>query len=317
MIASYGLEGGRLAGPDAPLLRSVWIDLLSPTPAEEAEVEELVGLDVPTRADMEEIEASSRLYFEDHAAVMTAILPAHADGDDPEMAPVSFVLTQDRLVTVRYHEPRSFGTFVARAQKGGIEAEDGMGLLVALLEVIVDRMADIVERAATEVDGISRRIFRNPKSAGRDYQTILEEIGRKGDLISNVMDSLLTLERLDRFLAHVTVQKSSAKDMRGRVKTLARDIQSLIDHGNFVAAKVTFLLDATLGMISIEQNKINKILSVVAAVFLPPTLIASIYGMNFEHMPELSWPFGYPLALILMVCTAAGTFLFFKRKGWL
>ena len=317
MIGSYRLTAGRLAGPDAPLHEALWLDLFAPTADEEADVETLVGFDVPTRDDMEEIEASSRLYFEDHAAVMTAILPARADGDDPEMAPVSFVLTPDRLVTVRYHEPRSFATFAARAQKGGIEADSSIGLLVALLEVIVDRIADIMERAAGEIDGISRRIFRNPKSAGRDYQAILEEIGRKGDLVSKVMDSLLTLERLDRFLAHVTVQKKSAKDVRDRVKTLARDVQSLIDHGNFVAAKVTFLLDATLGMISIEQNKINKILSVVAAVFLPPTLIASIYGMNFEHMPELSWPFGYPLALILMVCTAGGTFLFFKRKGWL
>ena len=317
MIASYRLTEGRLDGPDAPLHESLWLDLFAPTADEEADVETLVGFDVPTREDMSEIEASSRLYFEDGAAVMTAILPAHADGDDPEMAPVSFVLTPTRLLTVRYHAPRSFGTFAARAQKGGIDDASSTGLLVALLEVIVDRIADILERAAAEVDGISRRIFRDPKSAGRDYQALLEEIGRKGDLVSKIMDSLLTLERLDRFLAHVTAQKKAARDIRDRVKTLARDVGSLIDHGNFVAQKVTFLLDATLGMISIEQNGINKILSVVAALFLPPTLIASIYGMNFQHTPELSWRLGYPLALILMICTAGGTFLFFKRKGWL
>ena len=317
MIASYRLTEGRLAGPAAPLHEALWIDLFRPSADEEADVETLVGFDVPTREDMAEIEASSRLYFEDGAAVMTAILPAHADGDDPEMEPVSFVLTADRLVTVRYHEPRSFATFAARAQKGGIASAEPAALLVALLEVIVDRIADITERAASEIDGISRRIFRDTKSAGRDYQALLEEIGRKGDLISKIMDSLLTLERLDRFLSHVTVQRKAGKDLRERVKTLSRDVGSLIDHGNFVAGKVTFLLDATLGMISIEENKINKILSIVAAVFLPPTLIASIYGMNFQNMPELAWPFGYPLALILMVCTAGGTFLFFKRKGWL
>ena len=317
MIASYRLSDGRLDGPGAPLHESLWLDLLDPTADEEADVETLVGFDVPTRADMEEIEASSRLYMSDGAAVMTAILPAQADDDDPEMAPVSFVLTPTRLVTVRYHDPRSFGTFAARAGKGVTDLDDPTGLLVALLEVVVDRMADILERTGAEIDGLSRRIFRHPEEAGRDFRAILEGIGRKGDLISKSVDSLLTLDRLHRFLAHVTQQRKTSKDLRERVKTLSRDTGSLVDHANFLSAKVTFLLDATLGMISIEQNQINKIFSVVAVIFLPPTLIASVFGMNFEHMPGLGWPLGYPAALLLMVASAAGSYLFFRRKGWL
>ncbi len=317
MIRSYSSVDGRLSGPQEDMSGALWLDLVHPEPAEEKAVEHLLSLDIPTREDMLEIEISSRLYLEDGAAFMTAILPAHADADDPEMAPVTFVLTPDRLVTIRYHEPRAFSSFPLRAERTGMEMPDAVSVLVALLEAIVDRLADILERAGREIDTISRSIFRRDGKVPRDNQKVLEELGRKGDLTSNIRDSLLTFERLSGFLGHVTMQRKAAKELRERGKTLSRDVRSLLDHADFLSQKITFLLDATLGMISIEQNATIKIFSVAAVIFLPPTLIASIYGMNFEHMPELDWRLGYPFAIGLMILSAILPYAYFKRRGWL
>ncbi|WPZ34085.1 magnesium/cobalt transporter CorA [Thalassobaculum sp. OXR-137] len=299
---------------------AVWIDLVDPSSAEEAELEQKLALDIPTKEEMEEIEISSRLYTENGASFMTAILPANADGDDVDMHPVTFVLTATHLVTVRYHEPRAFRTFPVRAEKVAMGCDTAEGVLIALLEAVVDRLADILERAGRDIDAISRSIFR--KTSGKptksaDLQTIIESIGRKGDLTSNVRDSLVTLERLAGYLGQATLQQKSSKDSRERIKTLSRDIRSLSDHSGFMSQKVTFLLDATLGMINIEQNAIIKIFSVAAVVFLPPTLIASIYGMNFEYMPELKWLVGYPFAICLMIASAILPYVYFKRRGWL
>ena len=324
MISSYAGENGRLLlleqPGDATLQGVVWIDLFEPTAEEEATVERTLGIDVPMREEMEEIEISSRLYFEDGAAFMTATLPALTDSDDPHLAPVTFVLTGEKLVTVRYHEPRAFQTLTARARRVAMGCHNGETVLIALLEIQVDRLADVLERIGREIAQISQDVFqqRGPKpSRSSNFQTILEAIGRKGDLTSNIRQCLGSLERMIGFLGQVTLQSKSDKDLRVRIRTLARDCQSIIDHASFLTQKVTFLLDATLGLINIEQNAIIKIFSVAAVVFLPPTLIASIYGMNFKIMPELAWPFGYPLAVLFMVISAILPFWYFKRRGWL
>ena len=323
MITTYGHKNGRLVRHEE-LPKSdataVWIDLFSPVGDEETQIEALLGIDVPTREEMEEIEISSRLYTEDGALFMTAILPSHADGDDPEMLPVSFVLSKKTLVTVRYHDPRAFTTFPTRAAKVSMGCESGEGVLVALLEAVVDRLADILERDGREIDAISRRVFRRSDgkpTKAQDFQATLESIGRKGDLTSNIRDSLVTLERVAGFPGQQSLQMKSPRDLRERIKTLSRDIRSLADHASYLSQKITFLLDATLGMINIEQNAIIKIFSVAAVVFLPPTLIASIYGMNFEHMPELEWLLGYPFAIGLMILSAILPYVYFKRRGWL
>lgn len=323
MIRGYLNDAGRLKSAEviSDLVEGmIWIDLISPTDEEEKYLENLVGLDLPTKEEMEEIEISSRLYIEDSSAFMTAILPAHADGDDPQMEPVTFVLTANRLITIRYHEPRAFTTFPTRAEKVSMGCDTGEGVLIALLEAIVDRLADILERAGRDIDGISRNVFRRKEAKPtkpQDFQRTLESLGRKGDLTSNIRDSLVTLERLISFLGQRTLQRKSEKNARERVKTLSRDVRSLADHAGFLSQKITFLLDATLGMISIEQNAIIKIFSVAAVVFLPPTLIASIYGMNFQFMPELDEIYGYPMALALMVISAILPYVYFKRRGWL
>jgi magnesium transporter len=322
MIVGFAAESGRLrpmAEPLADLNRLVWIDLLDPTAEEETTLEAQLGVDIPTREEMLRLEVSGRLYREDEAVVMTATLPARTDSDDLLMGPVAFVLVDGKLVTVRYHEPRAFKTFPQRAAQSNQGCASGQTVLVALLEATVDRMTDILERAEEEVDAISRAIFRGeqPKGARQDLMNTLQLIGRKGDLCSNIQVGVLSLERVSGFFGQILADNTEGKDLRRRVKTLEHYLNSLSHHASFTSQKVTFLLDATLGMINIEQSNIIKIFSIAAGVFLPPTLIASIYGMNFSFMPELDWRYGYAFAGAMMLASALLPFWYFKRRGWL
>jgi magnesium transporter len=323
MLSGFVVDGGRLRAIDDPLARIdelVWLDLLEPSSSEEAALETALSIDIPTREEMEEIEISSRLYKEDGAVFMTAALPARTDSDDVLMGAVTFVLVNEKLVTVRYHEPRAFKTFPQRAAKTAVGCTNGTSVTIALLEATVDRLADIVERVQKDVQQISREIFKAegaPTGQKKSLHGVLQLIGRKGEVNDNLRDSLASLQRLTGFFAQTVAQQSADKELRGRVRTLSRDVQSLTDQSTFLAEKVSFLLDATLGVITIEQSNIIKIFSIAAGVFLPPTLIASIYGMNFRHMPELGWVWGYPLAGLLMLLSGALPYWFFKRRGWL
>ena len=270
-----------LAAPEAV----VWFDLFDPSEAEEKALEAVIGFDVPTRDEMVEIEDSARLYLDRGALYMTATLPAKADTGHPVAVPVTFVLVGKRLVTVRYDETRAFTSFPERAERLDLGCTDGRSVLMALLEAIVERLADILEAVARDVEALSREIFR--RGAGRedraqDYRGVLQGVGRQGDVVSHVLASLVTLERLLAFFTAADPQRDAAKEDRARLKSLSRDTRFLAEHATFLAQKVTFLLDATLGMISIQQNAIIKIFSVAAVIFLPPTLVASIYGMNFR-----------------------------------
>lgn len=318
MINSFFLQNSVLTPNAASLEGAVWIDLDNPTPQEGAAVEAAVACEIPTRDEMKEIEISSRLYLYNNAVYMTAILPANSDSGDPVMGPVSFVLTPTHLVTIRYHAPRVFTAFPPRAIATKLEMQGADFVLMALLEAVIDRQADILERAAIEIDVQSRSVFL-PAKRGKnpDYQAVLEKIGQMGNLNSNIRDSLLTLDRLITYFGQILTKHDANSDLRERVKTLASDVKSLADHANFVGSKITFLLDATLGLINIQQNGIIKIFSVVSVIFLPPTLISSAYGMNFANMPELGWEHGYPYALGLMVTCAVLPYLFFKYKKWL
>ena len=327
MIKAYGATDGRLQLREAGLAPTesvIWIDLLSPSDDEEAAVELALGVDLPSRKEMREIEQSSRLYTADGAQFMTAMIPAHSDSDAPEMEPVTFVLVGARLVTIRYHDPKAFGLFVHRASKGHMPCATGEEVMLGLLEVMVDRLGDVLEHAGQSIESLSRRIFARDSGRNRRgprWQIMLEDIGRKGGLISTIRDSLGTLDRLAVFFGQRLRNENHAshlpEDQLDRLHDLSSDIRSLADHAGFVAQKVNFLLDATLGMISIEQNTVMQIFSVVSVVFLPPTLVASVYGMNFAIMPELSWPWGYPAALGLILTSALVPYLFFRRKGWL
>lgn len=319
MSKAYLLRHGRLVETE-DLTAAVWIDLLSPTREEEITFEKLLGIGLPTREDMEEIEISSRLYEEDGGLFMTAQLPAYTDEENATMGPVTFVLIGERLVTIRYHDPKSFDLFATRSARTPIAGESGETIFLGLLETLVDRLADVIERAGRTVTPVSKGIFHPTASRTKralQHRSFLETIGRAGDLISDIRDSLMTLDRAVGFYAQHIVRQEGTEDKRARIKTITRDLHSIGDHAGFLSGKITLLLDATLGMIGIEQNGIIKIFSVAAVVFLPPTLVASIYGMNFKFMPELDWQHGYPFAIGLMILSALLPYWFFKKKGWL
>ena len=325
MLSVYIPQGTSLeriqVAPGAPVPDSaIWFDLFTPTLTEDKLLERYLGIAVPTREEMQEIEVTSRLYVENGARYMTATLMCQSETDAPKTTPVTFILSGHRLVTVRYDEPRPFnivGNKLARTCPAGANGES---VLMDLLDAVIDRAADILERIGADVDQVSHDIFE-PEDTGierrQSYRDILKALGRKGDLTSKVRESLVSIGRVLLYLANEADSMRWAKETRAQLRGMQRDVGSLSDHAAYLTNKITFLLDAMLGVVNLEQNNIIKIFSVAAVVFMPPTLIASIYGMNFHAMPELAWEFGYPVALILMLLAAILPYYFFKWKKWL
>ena len=298
---------------------AVWIDLVTPTVQEDKLVEQLLGIAVPTREEMQEIEVSSRLYVENGARYMTATLLCQSDTPVPRTTPVTFILGGHRLATVRYEDPRPFAIVEHKLARACPPKVSGESVLMDLLDAVIDRSADILERIGAEVDQVSHSIFEPEDDAVQpSYNDVLKALGRKGDLSSKVRESLVSIGRLLLFLANEAETMKWPKDTRAQLQSMQRDTISLSDHVTYLSNKITFLLDALLGIVSIQQNDIIKIFSIAAVVFMPPTLVASIYGMNFHHnMVELDWELGYPFALALMVLAAVLPLLFFKWKKWL
>jgi magnesium transporter len=251
---------------------------------------------------------------------MTATLMCNSDTATPKTTAVTFILSGHRLVTVRYDDPRPFmivGNKLARNCPANVTGET---VLIDLLDAVIDRAADILERIGLEVDRVSHDIFEPDNATSGEalsYKDILKAIGSKGDLTSKVRESLVSIGRLLLFLANEAEGMRWHKDVRLQLQANQRDVLSLSDHATYLSNKITFLLDAMLGVVTIEQNNIIKIFSIAAVALMPPTLIASIYGMNFKHMPELEWTFGYPYAVGLMICSAILPFVIFKWKKWL
>jgi len=325
MLAAYVPNGHSLerrdivSGEEVPD-NAVWLDLVNPAPGEDKLIERLLGIAVPTREEMQEIEVSSRLYVENHARYMTATLMCNSDTATPKTTAVTFILSGHRLVTVRYDDPRPFmivGNKLARNCPANVTGET---VLIDLLDAVIDRAADILERIGLEVDRVSHDIFEPDNAASGQalsYKDILKAIGSKGDLTSKVRESLVSIGRLLLFLANEAEGMRWHKDVRLQLQANQRDVLSLSDHATYLSNKITFLLDAMLGVVTIEQNNIIKIFSIAAVALMPPTLIASIYGMNFRRIPELEWVFGYPYAVALMICSAILPFVIFKWKKWL
>jgi magnesium transporter len=298
----------------------VWIDLFNPNREEEKHLETLLGVELPTREDLKDIEPSSRLYTENGNVFMTASLVWKAESEDPQLTDVAFILTGNRLVTIRYANPKSFNLFIAAITRVPNEMRSGTALLLKLTETIVDRTAEILENAVAGIDKLAVGIFgkqaRGNRKAPRFLEDRLSDIAAYHRLLSKVRDSLMSLSRMQTFL-HSTPSLQQDADARELGLSISRDIQSLSEHASFISGNLTFLLDASLGIINVEQNAIIKIFSIASVVFLPPTLVASIYGMNFKLMPELDWSYGYPLAIFVMLVSAIIPFLFFRWKGWL
>ena len=325
MLSVYVPQGACLERTEVPPTgrlpeNGVWFDLVSPTIAEDKLLERHLGIAVPTREEMLEIEVTSRLYVENGARYMTATMMCQSDTQTPKTTAVTFILSGHRLVTVRYDDPKPFqivGNKLCRASPAGATGET---VLMELLDAVVDRAADILEKIGVDVDQVSHDIFepeQSSASSARNYRAILKAIGRKGDLTSKVREALVSIGRVLLYLANEADSMKWAKDTRAQLRGMQRDVHSLSDHAAYLQSKITFLLDAMLGVVNLEQNNIIKLFSVVAVVFMPPTLIASIYGMNFEIMPELKWQYGYLVAVVLMLAAAIGPLAYFKWKKWL
>jgi magnesium transporter len=324
MIRTYRVSAGGLLKDDTTKYagNAVWIDLLNPTKEEEKAVEDALKVNVPTREEMAEIEVSSRLYQEDEATFMTATVIVGAETEQPQATAITFVLAHGVLVTVRHADPQPFRMFAQVCERRPQTCANGELAFLGILEAIIDRLADILERANVGVDAISRDVFlqdRRAKRRSRDHQKLLAQVGRIGDLTSKGRESLVTIGRLLTFFGPTAkaLAKAEGPNSGPSLKTMNADIASLSDHATFLSNKVTFLLEAILGTISIEQNEVMKIFSVVAVIFMPPTLVASVWGMNFEFMPELTWRFGYPVALTTIALAAVLPVLYFRKRGWL
>ncbi len=303
---------------------TVWLDLLEPSKSEEQIIESFLGIEVPTSEELSEIEDSSRFYRREDTIYVTASILARLESEQPSTTDIRFILTPAAVISVRYFDSRRFRMFTNRLTRGFSRTQSSDSLMESMLELIVDDLADSLEATALDLDRLAHRVFfSGPAVKGRDtgeakvdLKETITEIGKYGELVSEERLSVLNMNRLLIFLS----QSGDGwwhPQTKSRLQTLIRDVRSLTEHATFLANRVNFILDGILGLINIEQNSIIKIFSVAAVVFLPPTLLASIYGMNFRAMPELHWEFGYPVALVLMVISAILPYLYFKRRGWL
>jgi magnesium transporter len=324
MLSVYCLVPGGLKrierDPDAPIPEeAVWLDLLEPTPEEERLVEQRLGLDIPTREEMREIESSARFYEENGAVYLTATVVTRLDTQLPENAQITFILRGNRLVTNRYVDPLPMRRFIAHTERQPQSNATAQAVLAGILEFIVERIADVIERVGADIEAASNAVFRRTGKGGereaRDFRKLLEHIGQSGELIARARESLASLARLLAFLQQAN--GGVVQEQRERLRSMAKDVVAMSDHAGFLGTNLTFILDATLGMISIDQNNTLKIFSVVTVLLLPPSVIGALFGMNFTNIPALQEPWGFWGALGLMAVSAVLPYLWFRRKGWL
>ncbi len=297
----------------------IWIDALDPSAEDTAWLKAVVGVEVPTPEEMREIEPSSRLYREGLALFMTASLINRTETNEPETRATTFVVVDNLLLTIRYASPMPFNTFATRIRANPALLESAEVALVELMDAIVDRVADTLETVDANVNTLSQSIFAADKSteaARIDYTSALQTIGLNAIRCTKVDESLVSLSRLLSFFDS-GLRAAGQKHVRARIKDVQRDILSLMGYVERLSDRLTLMLDATLGLVNIQQNAIIKIFSVIAVVFLPPTVVASMYGMNFDFMPELHWELGYPFAIGLMILSAVLPYLYFRHRKWL
>ena len=324
MLRAYGpgCDGSVIDARASIPQNATWVDLEEPTQEEEALVERCIRMDVPTEEEMAEIEPSSRLYEENGTLYMTVSVLFGVQDGEPRTAPISFVLTDNRLVTVRYATPKPVRAFADHARRDPALVRDAPTVLVRMLDAIIDRLADELENVSGEIEQISAHIFHRGMDERRipaaRLTALLTRIGRTQTLLTKIRYSAVSTLRMLSFLSGTQrAHEEKGADLRHHLTSLTTDASSLGEHASFLSDNLQFLLDASLGLISIEQNAAMKLFSWAALVFLPPTLIAGIFGMNFHYMPELDWRWGYPASLIAIAASAVLPILYLKKRGWI
>src|SRR5271165_2597954 len=325
VLSSGALHPEELVAATDPtrLSGAAWIDLLDPSDADRAIVEQATGLRLRSRANLSAIENSSRLYAEGETLYLSMPLAIGKPRGETSTEPLGFVLTPERLVTIRFNPLPAFDAYMEQPTRSAAGPLGSSHVFIELIEHLVDSMADTLELIRDELDAISRRIFQ-PDPATNDgpsrdsavLRESLQTVGRCGDLVSRVRDTLLGISRIVQYVGPAAAQWITP-ELRQRLKTLRADVASLSDYDAHLGSKVQLLLDAILGLITIAQSNIIKVMTVVGVIGVPPTLIASIYGMNFEAMPELKWHYAYPVVMLVIIASALLPLMWFKRRGWL
>jgi magnesium transporter len=304
------------AGDPFPI-GAIWVDAENPTEDEIYELQMTLGIPLPTKEERERNITLSRMFKADGVSFMNAAVITKALGPYPELSVVRFILTENTLLSVRDIQPTSFENFALRFQNSSKDFDSGPEILQGLLEEMVLRVAYNSDLVTNDLDRLSHRIF-DPYGLNENedisLQDVLRQLGVAADLNSQVHESLHSLARMVAFFKE---SQSDNQYLVRKLDVLSQDIRELGQQSAFLSDKITFQLDATLGMINVEQNLSMKILSIFTMVIMPPTLIGSIYGMNFQFMPELSQPWGYPLALTAMLTSAILPFLYFRKRRWL
>jgi magnesium transporter len=318
-----GCDGSLVEADRGKILETTsWIDLEEPTREEEKLAERFLGLPIPTRDDLEEIEPSSRLYEQNGALYLTLGTLSGVQEGQPTSEPIGFVLAGQRLVTIRYASPKPVRAFILHAERDPTLVKDGLSTLIGLVDAIVDRLADELEASGSEMETISTGIFAKEaderRIPARQLTALLTRIGRAQSLLARIRETTVSTIRLLSFLTgSPRLHQPNCEPHRNHIASLQTDASALLDHAGYLGDNMTFLLDAALGLISVEQNAAMKLFSWAALVFLPPTLIAGIFGMNFHHMPELDWVWGYPASLGLMLASAILPLWYLRSKGWI
>lgn len=301
-----------------------WIDAFEPSAADMSFLDRVMNVRVPALDDLVEIESSSRLSTDGDALVMSLPATVKDAGGYPKATPIGLVVSKERVATIRFEHLPSFESLAARICAKGELSGGGMGATVSILEIIVDHLADILEQVGADLDGMSRAVFasgritardRRPRQADQSLRILLQAVGRNGDLISKVSESLLGLSRMAPFLT----SKGAAwltPELTTRLETIGMDAKSLHEFQEHLTNKTQFLLDTLLGLANIEQNNVFRVLTVVSVIGIPPTFVASMYGMNFKSIPEYDWAHGYAYGLTLILVSALAPAVWFKVKGW-
>jgi magnesium transporter len=300
-----------------------WIDAVRPDAQEIAFLERTLGIEVPTLETLSEIETSSRLRSEKDWLHLSIPMIHRKDGFMPALTPLGFVLSKDVLLTVRFKHLKVFDDVLETVSRCPVQA-GGPGALIAILEAIVGHAADVLEGVGGDLDCLSEEIFgtnasnvqrHKPREDGEQLRLVLRKVGRSGDLTSKIEDQLLGMARMVPYVAANAAPYLEA-GIRAKLKSLQRDIDSLNDYETHLTDKIQFLLDATLGLTNIDQNNIFRILTVVSVIGIPPTFVASMYGMNFKNIHEYDWAYGYQYGLLLIALSAIVPIIWFKWRGW-
>ncbi len=317
MLRLFNINNGTIKEQSLPeehlkqaVAKASWIDAHDPSDNERQELQAFLHAELPESDDVEEIESSAR-YFTDPTGVHVRSLFLSLSDGRHATATVAFILQNERLITLREGSLADFRLLRMRIRRGQIEVKSPQELIVIMFEQKVENLADALEDIHRKLEEVSYLVLEEMNS---DLENAIDQLAKLEDSNGKIRLCLMDTQRSISFLQrHLRV----FPELQETAREIMRDVETLMSHTTFLFDKINFLMDSTQGFINIEQNKIIKIFSIAAVVFLPPTLVASVYGMNFQNMPELQMPFGYPGALLLMLLAGIAPYWFFKRKGWL